>query len=249
MNIPLLSNRRSFISTTARAGLFVPLATPMVGSLGGCKRETSPDDALGESAGASAGEGAAATPSPITGETPSGVPAELPTDWDAVKFNLERGQRGAIPEAYMGDIKGPDGVPKHLGKHLPYVPNGIPDDRLPSGYLPIMWGNPELGYAKHPNAPRSEENPEGPWYDWIRVAKAGEPATELETRFDEWPKPTEAVQGRIIGADGKDPTEDSGKNTAYLALLPEGCKPGDVLRVWAHCLTHGEYVDFVTLSA
>ena len=46
-------------------------------------------------------------------------------------------------------------------------------------------------------------------------------------------------------AGGGDITAESGKNTVYLCKLPDGLQKGDTVRIWAHCLTHGEYVDFI----
>jgi hypothetical protein len=147
----------------------------------------------------------------------------------------------------MTDIRAPEGDKNHLGKHLPYVAN-LDASKMVSGMLPIMWGNPALGHAKHPNAPRSEANPEGHWYNWIRIAVDGEPGSEVETVFDNWPASSDAVNGRLVAFEGDDPTADAGKNTVYLAQLPQGLSAGKMLRIWAHCLTHGEYVDFVSLA-
>lgn len=239
------TTRRTFLETAARTSLIAPWAGPLV--VAGCTSENAPATGTSEPKPASKPSSKPASAS-ITGGTPAGVPLGKPPEWDPVAFNTERGRQGAIPESYMDDITGPDGVKKHLGKHLPYQPQDVPADRLTAGYLAIMWGDPAKGYAMHPNAARSTENPEGHWYNWIRVAKAGDDTSEVETRFDDWPKPTSAVKGRIVGFKSPDPAEDSGKNTVYLTLLPDGAKPGDTLRIWAHCLTHGEYVDFLTLA-
>lgn len=240
--------RRSFIEGAARTGLIVPLATPLIVS--GCKSEEKSDHGEGapESKPASQPGSAPSSKPSVTGGLPAGVPLVKPTDWDAIAFNTARGKAGAIPESYIDDITGPDGVKKHLGKHLPYQPGSIPKDRMLESYLAIMWGDPSKGYTMHPNAPKSEKNPEGHWYDWIRVARTTDDSSEIETRFDNWPKPTDAVKGRIVGAKAKDPADNGGKNTVYLTQLPPGAKSGDVLRVWAHCLTHGEYIDFITLA-
>jgi hypothetical protein len=33
----------------------------------------------------------------------------------------------------------------------------------------------------------------------------------------------------------------------FVAALPDDVAPGDTIRIYAHCLTHGEYVDFMTI--
>jgi hypothetical protein len=218
-------DRRSFLleSATAVAGFTL---------LGAC------------SSTRTAAEGASSAPA-AAADAASAVPAAKPADWNPVAYNIARGKGGAIPEKYMADILGPDGENKHLGKHLPFVP-ALPDDRKIAGTVALMWGDPAKGHAKHPNAAPSETNPEGHWYNWIRVAVDGKPETEVESKFEGWPLSTGT--GKYAGLAGADPAEDAGKNTVYLAVLPEGAKAGDTLRVWAHCLTHGEYVDFVTLA-
>lgn len=240
----LKSNRRVFLQQTAVAGL----ALPTVGSvLAGCASNKAAPAAKAASAPAAA---AAAAPvkAAVTGGTPAGVPITRPSDWEVVAFNSARGAAGAIPAGYMDKIKAADGLPKHLGKHLPYLPSNVPADRVPANYLSIMWGDPKLGYTMHPNAPKSEANPEGHWYNWIRVAIEGNEGSQIETKFDDWPKCSDAVKGHIVGLEDADATVNGGKNSVYLAQLPEGAKSGDTLRVWAHCLTHGEYLDFVTLA-
>ncbi len=218
--------RREFLTTTASAGLLLVV---------GCGSDPTPakPEAPPE-----------APPAPPTEPKTdfSKPPAAPPDGWDAVTYNRERGKAGFIPEAYLTKIDAPDGVEKHLGKHLPWVPalKEVPA----AGLLAIAWGDPAKGYAKHPNAPKSAKNPEGHWYNWIRVAPVGKPEAEVITEFDAWPKPSGAA---IVAIDGGDPSADSGKNSAYLVKLPEGAKPGDRVRIWAHCLTHGEYVDFVTV--
>ena len=178
--------------------------------------------------------------------TPVEVPEVEPEGWDPIAFNRDRGNAGSIPESYHDDINGPDGEAKHLGKHLPYVPDttGL---EIPEGYIALMWGDPARGYAKHPNAPKgAEAYPEGHWYDWVKIRKAVEgDAEEAETTFSGWPEAGPSDSGKFLVAGGGAIEEDGGKNTIYLVKLPADVKPGDTVRVWAHCLYHGEYVDFV----
>lgn len=176
------------------------------------------------------------------------VPFVLAADWDPVVFNTDRGNAGAIPEGYLPDINGPDGVPKHMGKHLPYVPQVDPA-LVPEGYLPVMWGDSGKGYAMHPQAPEGTESyPLGHWYNWIRIRKAVEgEAIETESEFTAWPGPVDGDTGLFVAADGGDLAADGGKNTVYLVKLPEDVVPGDTVRIYGHCLYHGEYVDFLTV--
>ena len=176
------------------------------------------------------------------------IPLEKSKDWDVVAFNEERGNAGASPEAYRDDINGPDGIPKHLGKHLPYVPE-MDAAAIPAGFLALMWGDPKLDYVRHPNAPKGTPNYEnGHWYDWVKVRKAtaGE-ALESTSTFSNWPTPGESNTGKYAAFEGEDISADGGKNTVYLVALPTDVKSGDVVRIHAHCLYHGEYVDFVTV--
>ena len=116
--------------------------------------------------------------------------------------------------------------------------------------LALMWGDPSKGYARHPNAAPSAANPEGHWYDWIRVRKATTAdAEERESRFSAWPPAGVRDNGTYVAFRGDDPSVDSGKGTIYLAQLPSDVRPGDVVRIHAHCRTHGEYVDFLTVPA
>ena len=174
------------------------------------------------------------------------IPLERPVDWDPIAFNKIRGNQGAIPKSYLPDINGEDGVPKHLGKHLPYRPR-IDVKLVPEGFLAIMWGNPDRGWARHPQSPKgSEDYPRGHWYDWIRVRRAtrGE-AEEVESRYSSWPESREGDSGLFVASDGGNLEADGGRNTVYLVKLPEDLVSGDTLRIDAHCLYHGEYVDFV----
>lgn len=175
------------------------------------------------------------------------IPMAKPDGWDPIGFNRERGNAGAIPESYHADINGPDGENSHLGKHLPYVPGG--DLPVPEGYIALMWGDPALGHTMHPNAVRNESNNyEGHWYNWIRIRKATDgDAIEMQSEYTEWPDigPNDNGAYAVFGAD--DITAESGKHTVYLAALPDDVGPGDTIRIYAHCLTHGEYVDFMTI--
>ncbi|MDJ0762520.1 MAG: hypothetical protein QNJ97_05970 [Myxococcota bacterium] len=182
------------------------------------------------------------------GSDPDAIPLVQPVDWDPLVFNRKRGNAGAIPASYHADINGPDGVNKHLGKHLPYIPE-LPEGLVPNGYLPLMWGNPELGYARHPNAPKGDPAyPEGHWYNWVLVRKAvDQDVEEVHSQFTSWPEPGDDQSGQFAVFGGGDITADSGKNTVYLVALPKDVTKGDLIRVYGHCLYHGEYVDFVTI--
>lgn len=175
-------------------------------------------------------------------------PLSRPDGWDPIGYNRERGNAGAIPDSYLGSINGPDGETSHLGKHLPYIPEVDPET-VPDGFIAIMWGDPDKGYAQHPNAPRGEDNGwEGHWYDSIRIRKStADEAEELESTYADWPGLGEGSSGAYAVFGGGEITADSGKQTIYLAALPADVGPGDVVRVHAHCLTHGEYVDFLQL--
>ncbi len=175
------------------------------------------------------------------------VPLTKPSNWEPISYNTTRGNLGFIPDSYLPDVNGPDGPLKHVGKHLPYVP--VDDaSMVPAGFLAIMWGDPALGYAKHPNAAKSESNPDGHWYNSIKIRKAVEGETEeLMSVYTDWPGSGETDNGAYAVSGGGDITADSGKNTVYLAALPAGLQKGDTIRIWAHCLTHGEYVDFLTI--
>lgn len=184
----------------------------------------------------------------ITGATVPPVPT---AEWDPVAFNKTRGAAGAIPAAYMAKINAADGIPKHLGKHLPYVPalDAAAQANVPAGYVPIMWGDAGKGYARHPNAPKSAANDnQGHWYNWIRARKAvAADAPVVESKYSDWPGTKDGDNGAYAVFGGGAITDDGGRNTIYMVALPKGVGPGDTIRVWAHCLTHGEYVDFVKL--
>lgn len=181
---------------------------------------------------------------------PEAPPVTKPDGWDPIAYNRDRGNAGAIPKSYREAINGPDGVEKHLGKHLPYQPE-LTTEVAPEGHVALMWGDPQKGHTRHPNADRGPaNNNEGHWYNWIRIRKAveGDDATEVQSDFSGWPKTADADTGKYVGLAGKEVESEQGKNTIYLARLPKGVKPGDTVRIWAHCLTHGEYVDFLTLA-
>jgi len=175
------------------------------------------------------------------------IPTQKPEDWDPIAYNRKRGNAGAIPKSYLDDINGPQGEKKHLGKHLPYVP-AIDAALVPAGFIALMWGDPAKGHAKHPNAIKNESNDyNGHWYNWIRVQKAMPGAQAIQSDYPSWTGKDDGTASYAVFGGGEIGA-DKGKNTIYLAALPEGLRSGDTLRIYAHCLTHGEYVDFLTLS-
>lgn len=175
------------------------------------------------------------------------IPKELTPDWDPLAFNRARGNAGAIPATYLPSINGADGDTQHLGKHLPYVPP-LARTSVPAGMIALGWGDASKGHALHPNAAPSAANPEGHWFDWIRIRKAvRDDVEERESRFSAWPQPALGDSGAYLSSRGDDPSADSGKATIYLAQLPRDVGPGDVVRIHAHCRTHGEYVDFLSV--
>ncbi len=231
--------RRDFFHRVAGATGTLVLAPYLVG----CEPTSTPDRAP---TAMPILEPVAPTETPAA-EPPS-VPLERPAGWDALAFNKRRGNAGAIPASYLDDINGPDGDARHLGKHLPFLPALDPGVVVPAGMLAIMWGDPSKGYARHPNAASTEENPEGHWYNWIRLRKATAGDTrEVESHYRSWPAVEPGDDGAYTALEGDDPARDGGENTVYLAQLPPDVVPGDLVRVHAHCLTHGEYVDFVQL--
>lgn len=176
------------------------------------------------------------------------LPLRIPPGWDPVGYNRLRGNAGFIPATYLDDINGPDGSWNHVGKHLPFV---VPLDEteIPSGYVALMWGDPAKGHSEHPNARRGEANKyQGHWYNWIRIRKATDSrAEELQSTYGEWPGTVDGDNGAYAVAGSGNIEDDAGKNTVYLAALPKDVRTGDIVRVHAHCLTHGEYVDFVRI--
>jgi hypothetical protein len=232
----MTTTRRELLELLAAAAGASVLAPIAVGCGGAAGSEQS-----ASSASSRDGSGGEAASDPLA------VPTTRPEGWDAIAFNRARGNAGAIPEDYRDEINGPDGELMHLGKHLPYVPT-LPTGAVPAGMIALMWGDPSLGRTRHPNAPPSETVPTGHWYDWIRIRKAtaGE-APEATSTYGGWPAVLASDNGRILAQEGTDPTADLGKNTVYLAQLPEGVASGDTIRIHANCLTHGEYVDFLTV--
>ncbi|MCB9521020.1 MAG: hypothetical protein H6700_07795 [Myxococcales bacterium] len=239
------SSRRVFLAQLARATAGVVLV-PAVSRCGGAQ-PTETGAAIAESAAAPAAASESAAAAGVVAD-PMAIPMTPPDGWDPVAFNTARGNAGAIPATYLPSINGPDGATAHLGKHLPYVPEVAPE-LVPENYVAIMWGDAAKGYSRHPNAVRSEaNNNQGHWYNWIRVRKAtDETAEELQSTYSEWPGITDGDNGSYAVVGEGAITDDDGKNTVYLAAVPADCAAGDVVRVHAHCLTHGEYVDFITL--
>lgn len=235
--------RREFLAQVGGAAgvaALAPLATSCVRQAG----ETTPGAGSAGPAADAAPTGPAAAPDPLA------VPLVRPEGWDAIAFNRDRGNAGAIPESYLADINGPSGPNDHLGKHLPFVPGSIAS-AVPPGFLAVMWGDPSVGHARHPNAPEGTPSYErGHFYDWVRVRKAvpGE-AEELESTYTSWPTSAEGDTGRYAAEEGDDPAADGGRNTVYLVALPADVAPGDLVRIYGHCRYHGEYVDFLTLPA
>lgn len=247
------TNRRSMLGRLAQAtGAIVLLPLSQA-----CKRDepkTFVERDKDKSSTKSAGDHST-SPTPLAtsegGKTVKGAVPEVPKvkgeNWDSLSFNRLRGNAGAIPDSYLPEVNGPDGDREHVGKHLPYVP-ALEAKMVPVGYLAIMWGDPSKGHAEHPNAPPNPKEPQGHWYNWVRVRKATvEDALEVESVFDNWPAPTPKSTGKFAVQGGGDITAEEGKNTIYLVALPSDCRPGDTIRIWAHCLTHGEYVDFLTI--
>lgn len=177
------------------------------------------------------------------------LPMEKPKNWNPIEFNKKRGNSGAIPDSYLPAINGPDGVKKHLGKHLPFIPKLDPKIVIPAGYIPIMWGDPSKGHTPHPNAiPGPDNNYLGHWYNRIELRRAISiyAQTQIST-YNGWPDNTDNDSGRYLSLTGGSLTEANGINTVYLAKLPSDVQKGDTVRVLAHCLTHGEYVDFINI--
>lgn len=176
------------------------------------------------------------------------VPQVIPRNWDPIEFNIVRGNAGHIPASYLPDVNGPNGSWDHVGKHLPYVVT-LDGGETPEGYVALMWGDQEKGHTPHPNERRGEANNyEGHWYNWIRIRKATlSEAEELQSTYSEWPGLADGDSGAFAVHGGGDIEADGGRQTIYLAALPSDVQSGDIVRIHAHCLTHGEYVDFVQI--
>lgn len=175
------------------------------------------------------------------------IPLAKPSNWDANAFNKNRGLKGAIPQSYYADINSPDGEKKHLGKHLPYIPDIKPTD-YPEGYIPIMWGDPSKGFSQHPNsAQHSPGYTVGHWYNWVRTKNTSiENGEEIESQFHAWPGPRDGADATVFSVFGEGNIEDNdGKNTIYMLSKPADLNDGDTMRIYGHCLYHGEYVDFI----
>lgn len=238
-------NRRDFLRHLAIAAGGVVLV-PVVSACSTMESGTKgAEHALGKNTAAAA----KSTAEDMQKELLAYVPKAKPEGFEPVSFNKARGNAGAIPETYHASINGEDGDTKHLGKHLPFVPKLADASVVPAGFVAIMWGDPEKGHARHPNAPKSESNPQGHWYNWIKIRKAVESddVEELQSTYTNWPGLEEGATGAYAVFGGGDMHVDGGKNTIYLAGLPKDVKSKDTVRVWAHCLTHGEYVDFITV--
>jgi hypothetical protein len=177
----------------------------------------------------------------------SGLPLPPRRDgaWDPIAFNLARARQGAVPAAYLAKIEGPDGISQHLGKHLPFVvtDGNILDAALAANVLPIQWGDPRKGHARHPNAAPTAELPTGHYYDWVDLLVG---SAETRVGFAVWPQNRPEYAGRYRGLRAVDPTGEEGRDTVYLVPIHGAARRSEV-RVHGHCLTHGEYVDFVTV--
>ncbi len=182
----------------------------------------------------------------VLGCAPSvGLPLPRARDgaWDAIVFNLARARQGAVPPAYLALIEGLGGIPQHLGKHLPFLvaDGNLLDAALAANLLPIQWGDPGKGHARHPNAAPTEAVPSGHYYDWVDLLVGD---AETRVAFAPWPQNRADVAGAYRGLRTDDPTGEEGRDTVYL-LPMGGASCGVDVRVHGHCLTHGEYVDFV----
>ena len=84
--------------------------------------------------------------------------------------------------------------------------------------------------------------------DWIRLRKAtSNEAQEAESTYSNWPRTGIGDTGDYLALRGQNPAAEEGRNTIYLVALPKDARAGDLLRVWGHCILHGEYVHFLPL--
>jgi hypothetical protein len=90
----------------------------------------------------------------------------------------------------------------------------------------------------------------GHWYNWVRVRNASiENAHEIESTFHAWPGPQDESDATVFSVLGSGKIEDNdGKNTIYMLSRPADLNTGDTMRIYGHCLYHGEYVDFVDFT-
>ena len=240
-----MDRRRDFLKKLAGASGALVVAPYFVGCTGSSSESSTTHEET--SGGDEVGLAVQPPAQDVATVDPLALPNVKPVDWDAITFNRERGMAGAIPETYHASINGPNGDAGHIGKHIPYLADVESEDPT---MIAIMFGDDAKSYARHPNQARTEENPDGHWFDWIRIRKATEEsADEVECRFSSWPEIGDGDTGRYATKGGGDITEDGGKNTVYLVPLPAGIQPGDTIRVVGHCSSHGEYVDFLTLPA
>ncbi len=171
-----------------------------------------------------------------------------PPGWDPITYNRNRGNAGAIPKSYIDDINSPDGDTKHIGKHLPYIPEIDPSIIL-KGYVPLMWGDPEKGHFPHPNAGTDGSSDSGGhWFNRIRIRKSARWCVKTsETVFSGWPETKPEDSGSYAVFNRGEITDKNGIKTIYMAILPPDIGPGDTIRIQADCLQHGQYIDFITL--
>jgi hypothetical protein len=228
-------HRRSFLRVLGTATTAVVVA-PILTSCGG--------DSPGSTEGTSSSGGENA-PVAVRPASPLDLPQSRPEGWDPIAFNRTRGNAGAIPASYLDEVNAPDGEANAIGKHLPYIPP-LPSGSLGVNMIAVMWGDPSKNHAAHPNAVRNESNQmQGHWYDWIEIRKATtDSALTQRSSYPEWPEP---MEGRFAVYNHSDIRADNGTHTVYLVALPNDVSPGDTVRIFAHCLTHGEYVDFLTV--
>lgn len=255
------NSRRSFLTAIAAVTGGIVLA-PVVAACTGPSQGSKTVTPATASAGSKATGGKAAPPTQADGlgyrgpvHTAVPVPSAKPDTWDPIAFNKKRGNAGAIPKSYLASINGPAGKKKHLGKHLPYVPT-LDAALIPEGHIAIMWGDHSKGYAQHPSAKKDPaKHYVGHWYNWVRVRKAieGEAVEgdakaplELQSSYADWPGSDEEAK-KFVAFGGGDITANGGRSTIYLVALPKDVKKGDTVRIWGHCLTHGEFVDFITI--